>query len=67
MARLVNPNIWESEFEPPTTNVLWKRTEKDSSGVVTLRMYEYNGGWQKMPLSQYAYITEPLNSVVPAI
>lgn len=67
MARVVNPNIWEGQFEPPTRNVLWKKTEIDSSGNVTLRMYKYNSGWQRMPLDQYSYITEPINSVTPEI
>lgn len=58
MARLVNPNIWESQFEPENKNLLWKKSVP-STGVIQIMKFGLNG-WEETTINE---VTEPLSDI----
>ncbi len=62
MGRLISSWIWESQFEPKTKNILWKKSIPTDGSV---KFYKYNSGWQE--ITNYSDIKKPEFIVTPAV
>lgn len=60
MGRLIAPWIWESQYEPKSKAILWKRLDPSNGSVSFMK---YNNGWKEIT---YAEIEKPEFNFPPA-